>query len=142
VVNFAKFREEKLVAYTEMQARIDSLLEEKRMLEEENAGKVGVGAAGACCQRHAAMLSMCVHTYMLLECAVLSPKHHSQSLPGVAQMEALDRCQAERAAEQEVSKHCCSTCSGLLMPCTPLTPTYSPLLPTAPTVCGIVTPTL
>jgi hypothetical protein len=42
VINFAKFREEKLVAYTEMQARIDGLLEEKRALEEDNVGKVGV----------------------------------------------------------------------------------------------------
>jgi kinetochore protein Nuf2 len=41
VVNFAKFREEKLVAYTEMQAHIDALLEERRVLEEENLAKVG-----------------------------------------------------------------------------------------------------
>ena len=52
VVNFAKFREEKLVAYTEMQAHIDALLEERRVLEEDNLSKVpgcwaaGFGAAG------------------------------------------------------------------------------------------------
>ncbi len=48
VVNFAKFREEKLVAYTEMQAHIDALLEERRVLEEENLAKVGRPCLGGC----------------------------------------------------------------------------------------------
>jgi kinetochore protein Nuf2 len=40
IVNFAKFREEKLVAYTEMQQRIDQLLEEQRVLQETQAQHV------------------------------------------------------------------------------------------------------
>lgn len=40
IINFAKFREEKLVAYTEMQQRIDQLLEERRALEDEHQQRV------------------------------------------------------------------------------------------------------
>eukprot|EP00775_Hariotina_reticulata_P004190 gene4190-4438_t len=43
LVNFAKFREEKLVAYSEMSAELDSLVEEQRQLQELLAQK---GASG------------------------------------------------------------------------------------------------
>jgi len=36
VINFAKFREEKLVPYTEMQEQTISLLEESQQLEDSN----------------------------------------------------------------------------------------------------------
>jgi len=36
VINFAKFREEKLVPYTEMQEQTISLLEETQQLEDTN----------------------------------------------------------------------------------------------------------
>ncbi len=45
IINFAKFREEKLVAYAELQARIEALAERKRAALEERAARVGgVGA--------------------------------------------------------------------------------------------------
>ncbi|KAI8474597.1 MAG: Nuf2 family-domain-containing protein [Monoraphidium minutum] len=39
IINFAKFREEKLVAYAELQARLESLVEQKRALREEKAAR-------------------------------------------------------------------------------------------------------
>ena len=41
IINFAKFREEKLVPYTEMQEQTISLLEETEQLEEANRELVG-----------------------------------------------------------------------------------------------------
>ena len=41
IINFAKFREEKLVPYTEMQEQTISLLEETEQLEEGNRELVG-----------------------------------------------------------------------------------------------------
>ena len=42
IINFAKFREEKLVPYTEMQEQTISLLEETDQLEESNRELVGL----------------------------------------------------------------------------------------------------
>ncbi|KIY97422.1 Kinetochore protein nuf2, partial [Monoraphidium neglectum] len=39
VINFAKFREEKLIAYAELQARLESLMEQRRGLQEEQAAR-------------------------------------------------------------------------------------------------------
>ncbi|GBF91237.1 hypothetical protein Rsub_03557 [Raphidocelis subcapitata] len=39
IINFAKFREEKLVAYAELQARLESLAEQKRALREEQEAR-------------------------------------------------------------------------------------------------------
>lgn len=52
VINFAKFREEKLLAYTEMQAAQEALAQEMRAMEEVHAQMVGATAArggAACC---------------------------------------------------------------------------------------------
>ncbi len=43
IINFAKFREEKLIAYSEMQASLEALAEERRVLEEAQAHMVGWG---------------------------------------------------------------------------------------------------
>jgi kinetochore protein Nuf2 len=37
VINFAKYREEKLLAYTELQEHLEGLLQDKEGLAEENA---------------------------------------------------------------------------------------------------------
>lgn len=48
VVNFAKFREEKLVAYADMQAKLEAMLDERKHLEDENLQRVRGLATWVC----------------------------------------------------------------------------------------------
>lgn len=52
VINFAKFREEKLVTYAELQARMEGLVDQKRALAEEAAARVSGVVVWDTTQRH------------------------------------------------------------------------------------------